>query len=76
MPSPPIKRASTPYRRGISEVTPRHEREEEDRQTRPMQKPNLAGETGSQGADTVAVADALAPAEKIGLAEKGCRGQR
>jgi hypothetical protein len=68
MPSP-IDRASTPHKRGISEVTRRPEREEEDRQTRPTQKPDLAGETGSQGADTLAVADPLALAETAALAQ-------
>ena len=67
--SPPIERASTPHRRGISEVTPRPEREEEDRQTRPTQKADLAGETGTQGADAVAVTDALALAEAVVLAQ-------
>ena len=63
MPSSPIERASTSHKRGISDVTTRPRREEEDRQTRPTQKPDLAGETGTQGADALAVADALAPAE-------------
>jgi hypothetical protein len=57
-----IERASTPHRRGISEVTPRPEREEEDRQTRSTQKPNLAGGTGTQGADALAEAQAEAEA--------------
>jgi hypothetical protein len=61
--SPPIERASTPHRRGISEVTPRPEREEEDRQTRPTKKLDLVGEAGTQGPDAPAVADALAEAE-------------
>jgi len=50
--------ASTPYRRGISEVTPRPEREEEDRQTQSTQKPNLAGGKETQGADAQAEAEA------------------
>ena len=63
MPSPPIERASTPHRRGISEVTPGPEREEKDRQTRPTQKPDLAGGTGTQGMDTLAEAVTLVQAE-------------
>ena len=47
-PSFPIERASTPHRRGISEVTPRPERGEKDRQTRPTQKPDLAGDRETQ----------------------------
>ena len=43
-PSPPAERSSTPHRRGISEVTARPEREEQDRQERPMQRPDLEGE--------------------------------
>jgi hypothetical protein len=58
-----MMRASTPHRRGITEATPRPEREEEDRQTGPTQKPDLAGETGTQGADALAAADAVAQAE-------------
>jgi hypothetical protein len=37
------------------------ERKKEDRQTRPTQKPDLTGETGTQGADALAAADAMAP---------------
>jgi hypothetical protein len=40
----PAERASTPHRRGISEVTARPEREEQDRQERPTQRPDLEGE--------------------------------
>jgi len=69
MPSFPIERASTPHRRGISEVTPRPEREEEDRQTRPTQKPDLAGDIETQDADTLAAADAMALAEAVALAQ-------
>jgi hypothetical protein len=69
MPSPPIERASTPHRRGISEVTPRPERDEEDRLTRPTQKPDLAGETGTQGAGALAAADAVALAEAVAQAQ-------
>jgi hypothetical protein len=69
MPSFPIERASTPHRRGISEVTPRPEHEEEDRLTQPIQKPDLAGETGTQGTDALAAADAVAMVEALALAE-------
>jgi hypothetical protein len=62
-----IKRASTPHKRGISEVTPRPEREEEDKLTRPTQKPNLARETGTQGENTLAAVDAVAVAETLTL---------
>ena len=69
MPSLPTssatERASTPHRRGISEVIPRPEREEEDRHIRPTQKPDLAGETGTRGADALDGADALALAEAV-----------
>jgi hypothetical protein len=67
MPSFPIERASTPHRRGISEITPRPEHEEEDRLTQPIQKPDLAVETGTQGTD-VAAADAVAVVEALALA--------
>jgi len=40
----PVERASTPHRRGISEVTARPEREEQDRQERPTQRPDLERE--------------------------------
>ena len=69
MPSPLVKRASTPHKRGISEVTPRLEREEEDRLTRPTQKPDLAGETGTQAAGAQAAADAVALAEAAAQAQ-------
>ena len=63
MPSPPVERASIPHRRGNSEVTPRPEREEEDKQTRPTQKPDLAREVGTQDADALVVAEAVALAQ-------------
>jgi hypothetical protein len=47
---------------GISEVTLRPEREEDDRLTRPTRKPDLAGETGTQDADAMALAEAEAEA--------------
>jgi hypothetical protein len=62
-------RSPTPHKRGISEVISRPEREEEDRLTRPTQKPDLAGETGTQGADALAAADAVALAEAAALAQ-------
>jgi hypothetical protein len=49
--------------RGISEVTPRPKREEEGKQTRPTQRPDLAGKPGTQGADAPAEAVALVQAE-------------
>ena len=58
----------TPHKRGISEVIPRPEREEEDRLTQPTQKPDLAGETGTQGAGAQG-AGALAAADTVALAE-------
>lgn len=69
--SPSIERASTPHRRGISKVTPQAEREEEDRLTRPTLKPDLVGETGTQGADALAAADAVALTEVVALAQTG-----
>jgi hypothetical protein len=63
IPSFSIERAPTPHRRGISEVTPRPEREEEGRQTGPTQRPDLARKPGTQGADAPAEAVALVQAE-------------
>ena len=69
--SPLLERASTPHKRGISEVIPRPEREEEDRLTRPTQKPDLAGETGTQGAGALAAANAVALAQAEAEIETG-----
>ena len=70
--SPPIERASTSHKRGISEVTPRLEREEEDRLTRPTQEPDLAEETGTQGAGALAaLAEAVALAQAEAEIETG-----
>src|SRR4051812_22441465 len=49
MPSPLVERPSGPHKRGISEVMLRPEREEEDRLTRPTQRPDLAGENSDPG---------------------------
>ena len=54
---------------GSVEVTPPPEREEEDRQTQPTQKPDLAGDRETQAADTLAAADAVALAEAVALAQ-------
>jgi hypothetical protein len=67
--SPPIERASTSHKRGISEVTPRLEREEEDRLTRPTQEPDLAEETGTQGAGAQGAGALAALAEAVALAQ-------
>ena len=67
MPSSPIERAFTPYKRRISEVTPRPEREEDDRQMWPTQQPNLAEERRTQDADALTAADALLMTETVAL---------
>ena len=67
--SPPIERAFTSHKRGISEVTPRLEREEEDRLTRPTQEPDLAEETGTQGAGAQGAGALAALAEAVALAQ-------